>query len=73
MSRQNIEAVLTYELIVFKTKEESEGPVRICCFSMNFTGTLEQAKEAAIELTKEFDSYSCAIRLDDDDILNVIV
>lgn len=73
MKRQNIEAVLTYELIVFKTKEESEGPVQICCFSMYFTGTLEQAKEAAIELTKEFDSYSCAIRLDDDDILNVIV
>ncbi len=73
MNNQNEEVALTYELVIFKTKEDSEGPVRICCFSMNFTGTLEQAKEAAIELTKEFDSYSCAIRLDDDDILNVIV
>jgi hypothetical protein len=61
-----------YELMVFRTKEDSEWPLRICCFSKNLAGTLDQAKNEAAKLAKEFDSYSCAVMLNGKEVAHVI-
>ena len=71
--RTKNKTILRYELLIFLNEDDSKEPVRICCFSKDFTGTLEQAKEAAIILAKDFESYSCAVMLDGNEVAYIII